>query len=290
MKQYLKLMRVKHYIKNGLIFLPLFFSLNILNTDMLLKTGIGFIVFSFISSVIYIINDIEDAPSDRLHPIKKARPIASGKVSVKEAIYLIISLLLISILFMTFLYIKEDNVFIFLLPFIYLLINILYSKGLKNKPIIDVVLLVSGFLFRVMYGGVIIDVTVSKWLYLMIIFASFYLGFGKRRNEIIKNGSSSRKVLKYYSKEFLDKNMYVCLSLAITCYTLWCVDPSTIGRIGNDYLFWTVPLIMIIFLLYSLDIEGDSHADPVEIILSNKVLLSTILIYGVLMITLLYIL
>ena len=77
----------------------------------------------------------------------------------------------------------------------------------------------------------------------MIIFGSFYLGFGKRRNEIIKNGNKSRKVLSLYNKEFLDKNMYVCLGLAIVSYTLWCVDPATVARIGNDYLLWTIPLV-----------------------------------------------
>ena len=82
----------------------------------------------------------------------------------------------------------------------------------------------------------------------MIIFGAFYLGFGKRRNEIIKNGEKSRKVLKLYNKEFLDKNMYVMLGLAVVSYTLWCVDPVTIARVGNDYLFWTIPLLIIILL------------------------------------------
>ena len=107
-------------------------------------------------------------------------------------------------------------------------------------PIIDVVILVSGFVLRVMYGGIVVNVEVSKFLYLMVIFGSFYLGFGKRRNEILKNGDKSRRVLSYYNKEFLDKNMYVCLALAIVSYSLWCVDPSTISRIGNDYLFMTI--------------------------------------------------
>ena len=141
-----------------------------------------------------------------------------------------------------------------------------------------------------MYGGVAIDVEVSKYLYLMVIFGSFFLGFGKRRNEIIKNGDKSRTVLKMYNKDFLDKNMYVALALAIVSYTLWCVDMETVKRIGNDYIFWTIPLLMIIFQLYSLDIEGNSHGDPTDVILSDKKLLITVIIYMIMMGGIIYLL
>ena len=157
-------------------------------------------------------------------------------------------------------------------------------------PIIDVVILVSGFVLRVMYGGIVVNVEVSKFLYLMVIFGSFYLGFGKRRNEILKNGDKSRRVLSYYNKEFLDKNMYVCLALAIVSYSLWCVDPSTISRIGNDYLFWTIPIVMVILQLYSLDIEGNSYGDPIEVILSDKKLIIVSIFYIVVIGGLLYVL
>lgn len=107
----------------------------------------------------------------------------------------------------SYLYFLSKDLLIIIVPLIYLILNILYSFGLKNKPVIDVVILVSGFLLRIIYGGLVADIEVSKWLYLMIIFGSFYLGFGKRRNEIIKNGDKSRTVLKFYTKEFLDKNV-----------------------------------------------------------------------------------
>ena len=139
-----------------------------------------------------------------------------------------------------------------------------------------------------MYGGISIDVEVSKYLYLMVIFGSFYLGFGKRRNEIIKNGDKSRKVLSLYNKDFLDKNMYVALALAVVSYTLWCVDPTTIQRIGNDYIFWTIPLLMIILEMYSLDIESNSYGDPIEVILGDKKLIFVILAYIIVMTGVLY--
>ena len=290
MKNYLKLIRVKHWLKNGLVFLPIFFSINILKTDLLLTSVIAFFIFSFTSSIVYVINDMNDIEKDKLHPVKKNRPLASGAISIPMARVVIVILFILVALLSIFAYKENNNVFVFLIPLIYLVLNIMYSKGLKNIPIIDVVILVSGFVFRVMYGGVITDIEVSKYLYLMIIFGAFYLGFGKRRNEIIKNGEKSRKVLELYNKEFLDKNMYVMLGLAVVSYTLWCVDPATIARVGNDYLFWTIPLLIIILLLYSLNIEGNSHGDPIEVILADKKLLVTVFIYIIVMGGILYLL
>lgn len=289
MKDYLKLIRVKHWLKNALIFLPAFFSINILNTSYLLTCLLAFIVFCFASSIVYVLNDMSDIEKDRLHPIKKNRPLASGAISKKNATVLMIILGIIISIIMFFFYKNTNNILVILIPIIYIVLNIFYSKGLKNIPIIDVVILMSGFVLRVMYGGVVIDVAVSKYLYLMIMFGAFYLGFGKRRNEIIKNGEKSRKVLALYNKEFLDKNMYVCLALAIVSYTLWCVDPITVTRIGNDYLFWTIPIVMVILQLYSLDIEGNSHGDPIEVVLSDKKLIAVILLYVIVMGGLLYI-
>lgn len=295
MKNYLKLIRVKHWFKNILVFLPLFFSMNLFNRDYLLLTTLAFFIFCITSSIVYVINDISDVEKDRKHEIKKHRPLASGAISIKSAYFLIIFLLIVNIalIFLQSIIYKSVNnnisVIGISIPIIYLILNILYSKWLKNVPIIDVVILVSGFLLRVVYGGVIINVEISKWLYLMVIFGAFYLGFGKRRNEIIKNGDSSRKVLKYYNKEFLDKNMYVALGLAIVSYSLWTVDTLTITRLNSEYLFWTIPIIMIIFQLYSLDIERDSHGDPIEVVFSDKVLLATILLYIIIIIILVYV-
>lgn len=290
MKKYIKLIRAKHWLKNGLIFLPIFFSLNLFNPNYFLTCLLAFVVFCFTSSIVYILNDMSDIEKDKLHPVKKFRPLASGEVSKKQAYIVMLLLAIVIAIIMVFFFKTTKNIFVILIPLIYLILNILYSKKLKNEPIIDVVILVSGFVLRVMYGGVVVDVEVSKFLYLMIIFGSFYLGFGKRRNEIIKNGNKSRKVLSLYNKEFLDKNMYVCLGLAIVSYTLWCVDPATVARIGNDYLFWTIPLVMIILQLYSLNIEGNSHGDPIEVVLSDKKLIAIVILYVLVMGGLLYLL
>ena len=289
MKDVLKLIRVKHWLKNGLVFLPLFFSINFLNKEMLINAILSFIIFSLSSSIVYVANDIEDLEKDKKHPIKKNRPLASGRVSLREAniIKAILLILLGGFLWMMATRVKEN--LIILIPIIYIVMNIAYSKKLKNIPILDVIILVIGFILRVIYGGVAVNVEVSKYLYLMIIFGSFYLGFGKRRNEILKNGDKSRESLSLYNKEFLDKNMYVAFALAIVSYTLWCVDQTTIEHIGNDYIFWTIPFLMVILQLYSLNIEGNSYGDPIDVILSDKKLLITSILYVITMILIIYI-
>lgn len=290
MKEILNLIRIKHWLKNILIFLPVFFSVNILSTELLKKSFIAFIVFCLSSSIVYIINDLNDLEKDKKHPIKKLRPLASGKISISTSIITIVILVLINLILSSYLYTITNNILAILIPTIYIVINILYSIILKDLPIIDVSVIVLGFVLRVMYGGVVTNIEVSKYLYLMIIFGAFFLGFGKRRNEIIKNGTQSRKSLDFYNKSFLDKNMYVMLGLAVVSYTMWCVDKDTISRIGNDYLFWTIPLVIIILQLYSLNIEGNSHGDPIEVILSDKKLIIVSLIYIIIMTLMLYIL
>lgn len=289
MKNYLKLIRIKHWLKNGLVILPLFFGKEILNVDKITSVILAFLIFSMISSIIYVINDINDIEIDKNHPTKKNRPLASGKISVRNAILVLMLLLILSTSLIIYLYNKTTNIYIILIPIIYIVLNILYSLKLKQVPIIDVAILVSGFVLRVYYGGVSSNIEISTWLYLMVMFGSFYLGFGKRRNELKQNEEkNTRKVLQFYNKEFLDKNMYVSLGLAIISYSLWCVDPLTKLNITSNYLILTIPLIMMIFQKYSLIIEGDSDGDPIEVILNDKTLIFLLLIYIISMFVIVY--
>ena len=287
-KEYMKLMRIKHYLKNVLIFLPLVFSGELLDIHNLTNCIVGFIIFSFTSSIVYIINDIKDIENDKKHPIKKKRPLPLGTVSKEEAIILALVLGVIAITLSIFV-IGYERIIAIMLLLLYLAINVAYSFGLKKKPIVDIVILVAGFLIRVLYGAVITDIELSNWLYLTVISGAFYMGLGKRRNEILKQGDKSREVLKCYTKDFFDKNMYVCVALCIVFYSLWCVDPTTLLKTGNNLLIWTVPVIMIILMKYSLDIEGDSYGDPVDVIVNDKILLLIVLIYALFMFGIIYI-
>ncbi len=287
MKKYLKLMRVKHYIKNILVFLPFIFSGQLLEPFYLVRALIGFCAFCLLSSAVYIFNDIRDAERDRLHPTKKNRPIASGAVSKRAAYVLGICLVLATAVLQYFSQAVEWYTFVFLI--IYLLLNLAYSMKLKNIPIVDVAILVSGYVLRVLYGSALGGIEISRWLYLTVISMSFYLGLGKRRNELIRqDDAAKRNVLQFYNQSFLDKNMYMCLALTIAFYSLWAVDPITIARINTGNIVWTVPLVILICMSYSLHVERDSDGDPVEVLLGDKLLLSLVGLLGLIWIAMIY--
>jgi 4-hydroxybenzoate polyprenyltransferase len=281
MKNYIKLIRPKHWIKNGLILIPLI-CYGTLTKANIINIILGFISFSLMASFIYIINDIKDIEKDKNHPRKKNRPLASGKVKKSTAI--IIALLLLIISFGLTIFITKDmtNLSIYFL-LAYMLINIAYSMGLKNIVIIDVVLLAAGFILRVYYGAAIVDIEVSNWLFLTILNASLFLGLGKRKKEYINN-KDSRIVLKDYNEEFLDKFQYLTLTLTIVFYSLWTIEQSI------KYLYISIPLLMLIFMKYCLNIEKTDEGDPTTVLYNDKMLILLCLIYGITMITFLVVL
>lgn len=283
----IKLLRIKHWIKNILIVLALFFSGKLLSSNDIIMCVFGFFSFSFMASAVYIFNDIVDVENDKRHSIKKERPLASGKISIKFAIIIMVVMAFLS-LFINIFFI--NNHYSVILLCLYGILNVLYSLYLKKIPIIDVFILVSGFLIRTYYGAFIIDVEISKWLYLTVMMISFFMAFGKRKNEIIMYKSKTREVLKYYNKEFLDKYMYVSLVLTIVFYSLWSIDDNTLNRIGNDYFIYTIPLVFIIFMKYTLTLKSDSYGNPVDILFKDKTLLFLIILLSFMMIMIMYIL
>ncbi len=280
---YIKLLRPKHYLKNVLVFFPLVFAGQLTDKTTLLQVVWAFAAFCAVASAVYIINDVQDRHLDRLHPKKKFRPIASGAISMPAAVVMVIILLGIAVAIHV---LAGFSWLSFALLLLYVLINIGYSMGLKNVPILDVAILSLGFVVRVFYGGEIADVEVSSWLYLAVLAASFYLGLGKRRNELMRNGATTRKVNAVYTQDFLDKNMYVCLGLTIVYYSLWAIDPAQ----KHDHMPFTIPLVILIAMAYSLTIESaDSDGDPVNVIMKSRSLIALIAAYGLLMIMLVYV-
>ena len=268
MNAYIKEMRIHHYIKNILVLIPLICSGQFFDWTRLHDGIIGVLAFCLLSSAIYFINDIADVESDRSHPVKRNRPIASGAIPMRNA-YAMIVLLTAAAFIVNFLIF---NILATIMFSAYLALNIAYSYGLKNYPLIDLVVLVAGFVLRIAYGSVITDIAISNWLYLATFTVAFYLGMGKRRNELMKNNDngseSTRPVLKYYSAEFLDKNMYMCLALANVFYALWCMDSPTISLYGNNIIF-TVPIVILITMRYSMDIECNNYGDPVDTVVHD---------------------
>ncbi len=286
MKAYIRLARPTHAVKNLLVLLPLLCSGQLLEPNRLLSAIWGFLAFSLLSSSIYVINDIRDREKDRKNPTKCVRPIAAGEVQVPGAVGFCLMLLLLAV---GFGYLATGNKLQSWLAFgAYFLLNLGYSFGLKNIPLLDVAILVSGYLLRMFYGGAITGIVLSKWLCLTVIAMSFYLGLGKRRGELTGKSDDVRTVLKFYSHSFLDKNMYMCVTLTVLFYSLWTVDSLTVARVGSENLIWTVPLVILICMKYSLDVEGDSNGDPVEVLLHDKILLFMGLLLGIIVFSLIH--
>lgn len=280
----LRLMRPKHYIKNFLIFVSVTFDRNLFNAAVLSRAVLGFAAFCLLSSAVYVINDIRDVEADRQHEVKRSRPIASGAVPIPAAWALAAVLLLAALAIQLAAFGSKGSG----LLLAYFAVNLGYSLGLKHVPFLDIVLLVMGFVLRVVYGAAIVGSSTSAWVYLTVFALSFYLGLGKRRNELVKSKGGTRKVLQYYSYEFLDKFMYLCLTLAVTFYALWSADSEVAAKYGTDKLIWTVPVVIIILMKYSADIESNSYGDPVDVVMHDKVLLGLAVLLGLMIVGLIY--
>ena len=214
MRKYFKLLRVKHYIINLLIFVPAFFGKAILD-----KSVHCFFGFSFVASAIYVVNDIKDCDLDREHEEKRNRPIAAGEITKAKASVIAFLMTIVSIAC-----ILQLGQWKITLAFIccYIILNLIYSFGAKRLAVVDVLILASGFVIRVLYGASVANIECSSWLLLLIMTMSLYLGTGKRRNELIKTDScNTREVLKKYSVKYLDNMMRTFLTLSLVFYSLW---------------------------------------------------------------------
>jgi len=201
MKNYLKLMRVEQYIKNLFVFAPLFFGREFLNTPVLLNVLLVFLCFCIASSSIYILNDYFDLNEDREHPEKSKRPLVSGAIKIKNAIFLMLVLML-SVLLITFLFSTK----LFLIIATYIVINILYSKWLKHIPILDLNIIALGFVLRIFAGAAVTDILPSVWIVLITYLIALFLAIAKRRTDVIlaKEGKEVRKNIDGYNLAFID--------------------------------------------------------------------------------------
>ncbi len=280
LRAYASLLRIRHWIKNGILLIPAFYGGAILQKDILLKLLIGFLSFACCASAIYTVNDLCDIEKDRSHPVKCKRPLASGAVSRAEAVVLICICTGAALVLDWLLCGLRIGA---LIPVLYLLLNLLYSLSWKNKPVADIVILVSGFFLRMLYGSYITDVRISSWLYLTLISLSVFMAFGKRRNEKRSCGEITRTVLKHYSDNFLNSSMYVYLAIFLVFYALWSTEGSTLPG-----MIYTTPLVFIMTMRYTYMLEQDAHGNPVDMILGDWVLLLLGALYAAFLLVMLY--
>ena len=236
-KQMVKLCRPKQWIKNGFVFAAIIFSDRLFDWQGLIATIITFFLFSFVSSTVYIINDIVDVEEDRNHPKKKLRPIASGKVSVLQA--QVLALILFTLAAMgSFLL----NINLSLVVVGYFMVNMLYCFKLKKIMLVDVMTIALGFILRVYAGALVLNVSISSWLIICTGLLSLYLGFGKRKNELIvldDKSAKHRATLSTYSLEYLNRILSVVLGLTIISYILY-----TINGTAYKHMVFTIPFVL----------------------------------------------
>jgi 4-hydroxybenzoate polyprenyltransferase len=243
MSSVLRLLRPVQWLKNFFIFAPLIFSKHLFVVGYVITAGEAFVIFALLSSAVYVFNDIADRESDRLHPTKRNRPIASGEISIPQAIGVAVVLLVIVGLLVTTLNVK----FLFIAA-TYFILNIGYSFFLKQIILVDVFIVASGFMLRVLAGAFAIGVQVSEWLILCTLFVSLFLSVSKRRAELmmVKNTPNyeGRAVLRGYDVEFLDQMMTVAASGVAISYALYTVAERTISVFGTSSLIFTTVFVL----------------------------------------------
>ncbi len=277
----LKEMRPRHWTKNVFLFAALVFDRQLTPSHLpqILRTLAGFIIFCLFSSVVYIINDIADVEADRLHPEKRNRPIASGKLPVSTASWFAIGLLVV-IVPTSFLMSPAFG----LVALAYFLINLAYSKWIKHVPLLDVFALASGFVLRVAAGVTLIQVErFSPWLYVVTTLFALYLGFGKRRAELAllaEGANSTRRVLDGYTLPLLDQFITIVSATTIITYSLYTFSAPNLP--SNHAMMLTIPFVLygVFRYLYLIQVTHRAGA-PEEVLLSDRPLQLTILLWGI---------
>ena len=249
---------------------------------------LGFIIFSLTSSSIYIINDLIDINEDKVHPLKKFRPIPFGLISSSRALITAIILAFSSFALLAF-----TNLYFGITVMAYFAITILYSVGLKNIVILDVFTIAAGFILRILGGAFIINVEISSWLMLTTMFISLFLAVMKRRSELKhvtgEDSASTRKVLVHYSTNFLDQMSTVTSAGVIICYALYTVSQRTVSIFKTEHLIYTTPFVVFgIFRYMYLVYIGKKGENTSELLLSDLPMIVNILLYIITVIAIIY--
>ena len=238
----LRLIRPLQWFKNVFVLAPLFFSNNLLNWNLLWPTLIVFVAFCLVSSSIYCFNDIYDVESDRHHPRKCKRPIASGAVSIRTGYVVMLVCLVLGLIPLIFLPMGDSRYALGAILIGYWLMNVAYCVKLKQYAIIDVFLIAAGFVLRVLIGGLAADIFVSEWLVLMTFLLALFLAFAKRKDDyriFEQTGVMPRKSIVGYNAQFIDLSVTIVATITIVCYIMYTMSDSVIERIGSHYLYLT---------------------------------------------------
>jgi decaprenyl-phosphate phosphoribosyltransferase len=277
---YIQLLRPKDWAKNLFLFIPLFFSGELFQTELYPSLFMGFLAFSFVASSIYIINDYRDIEDDKKHPDKCKRPLASGMVS--KPIALVLALALLASGFIVAFSIKEK--FLFVLA-IYFALNFAYSFGLKTIPILDIIILAAGFVLRVKGGAVIVGIGLSEWLNIMVFLLALFMAIGKRRDDVllkISSGQDMRKSVKGYNLEYLNVVLSLVCAVIVVAYFMYTMSPEVQLRMGKGSyrLYYTCLFVLAGIMRYLQIIFVQAAAgSPTKILYRDRFIQITLVLW-----------
>lgn len=278
MKEIFKLLRIHQWAKNLLLFAPVFFSGHLSDPELLKYAVIGFFLFGILASSIYIFNDYKDISNDRLHPKKKFRPLASGSISIPTGLGIA------SILFLTALvsgWLINESFFFILLT--YAIINILYSLGMKNFSLLDIFIVSSGFVLRVLAGGVLTLTPISHWLFIMTFLLALFIAFAKRRDDVlIKQGTGVeiRTAIKGYNLEFISSSISILCGILIVTYLLYVTSPDVEARFSDKPVYISALFVLMGVLRYlQITLVDGKSGSPTKIFYSDRFIQIVLLLW-----------
>lgn len=281
LKDFVDLIRVRQWYKNLVIFIPILFSLNLFEPSFLLRTILGFISLSLISSSYYIVNDIIDIKRDRHHPEKANRPLASGEIKVITAVFIASTLVILSVL----LALSLSRIFTGLVIFLFLF-TLIYSLYLKKEIFIDAIAVSINFVVKAISGVFLINVALSPWIIISAFFLALFLVFGKRKSDLILLGKKAvdhKSSLRYYNLEILNTLLTSIISILLLSYALYAVF------VNRLYLLLTLPIAFYLLFRY-LDLinKGSDIARHPEKVIKDKRMVIGVLLWGILIVIILY--
>ncbi len=276
----LRSLRPEQWLKNGFVFAPMVFVGRVADPEAWLRSAAAVVAFSAASSATYLLNDILDRESDRVHPTKCRRPIASGELTVGIAV----AAAVLAEVFALALGLTLGRWFLYVLIG-YVVLTALYSVSLKELVFVDVLVVAAGFVLRVVGGAVALPVPVSHWLLMCAFLLALYLALGKRRSELVLLGGAAgahRAVLGHYTLDLVDQAISVVLGATVVAYTLYTVAPDTVRRVGSEGLMATVPVVLYgllryLYLLHRHELGGN----PSRVLLVDRPLLACVVLWVV---------
>ena len=250
----IKLLRPHQWLKNCFVFAGLLFSQLWSDTVFVERVLLAFAAFCLASSLVYIFNDWHDRKQDMLHPTKRYRPFASGSVSATAGLGLAAVLLAVTV------WLARGNLVLLALLVIYGLLNLAYSLRLKQVPVVDVFIIASGFMLRLLAGTVAVGITPSHWLLLTGMFVALFLGFAKRKAESFHALDSQRAVLSHYPPALLDTFIAMTMTAMLIAYCLFAISPESQSRHG-ERLIYTAPLVIFAMVRYTYQVHRGRGED-----------------------------